>query len=59
MVVLRWTTNTIVPDSGAGPDLLLSGLLPWIFVSFNHNTYGISFQILMDDFGAVMLEGIF
>ena len=54
MVVLRWTTNTIVPDSGGGPDLLLSGLLPWIFVVINHNTSGILFKILIDDFGAVM-----
>jgi len=43
MVVLRWTTNTIVPDTGGGPDLFLSGLLPWIFVVFNHNTSGILF----------------
>jgi len=32
-----------VPDTGGGPDLCLSGLLPWIFVVFNHNTSGILF----------------
>jgi len=28
LVVLRWTTNTIVRDLGGGPDLILSGFLP-------------------------------
>ena len=40
LVVLRWTTtNTIVPDLGGGPDLFLTGLLPWIFVVFNRPHY--------------------
>jgi len=43
MVVLRWTTNTIVPDTGGGTDLFLSGFLPWIFVISNHTTCGILF----------------
>jgi len=32
LVVLRWTTNTIVPDLGGGPVLFLSEFLPWLFV---------------------------
>jgi len=34
MVVLRWTTNTIVPDFGGGPVSSLSRFLPWIFVAY-------------------------
>jgi len=36
MVVLRWSTtwNTIEPDKGGGPDLILSGFVPWIFCGF-------------------------
>ena len=41
LVALSWTTNTIVPDLGGGPDLLLSGFLPWIFVVSNHTACGI------------------
>ena len=43
MVVLRWTTNTIVPDLGGGPVLFLLGFLQWIFVDFSHTMYGILF----------------
>jgi len=38
IVLLRWITNTIVPDEDGGPDSSLSGFLPWILVVFYHTS---------------------